>query len=52
MAEAVHHLGDIVPRDCRAWVVDHCDVEAVAASYEHTYRSVARRPAMAAIGHA
>jgi glycosyltransferase involved in cell wall biosynthesis len=51
MAAAIPHLADIAPRDCRAWVVDHCDVETVGASYERAYRMVARRPA-AAIRHA
>jgi glycosyltransferase involved in cell wall biosynthesis len=42
MAAAISRLADIAPRDCRAWVIDHCDVEAVTASYERTYRMVAQ----------
>jgi glycosyltransferase involved in cell wall biosynthesis len=49
MAAAVPHLVDIRPRDCRAWVVDHCDVDAVAAAYERAYRLVARDPAVESI---
>ncbi len=41
MAAAVGRLPSIAPRDCRAWVAEHCDVDAVAAAYERTYRSVA-----------
>ena len=41
MAAAVGRLHSIAPRDCRAWVAEHCDVDAVAAAYERTYRSVA-----------
>ncbi len=48
MAAAIPRLAEIAPRDCRAWVLDHCDVDAVAASYERTFRTVARRPAIAA----
>jgi hypothetical protein len=33
-------LGDISAHDCRAWVAEHCDVDAVAAAYEKVYRSV------------
>jgi glycosyltransferase involved in cell wall biosynthesis len=47
MAAAVPLLGDISPADCRAWVVDHCDVDTVAAAYESAYRSVALEPAVA-----
>lgn len=43
MAAAVAHLPGIAPRDCREWVAGHCDVDAVAAAYERTYRSVARQ---------
>jgi glycosyltransferase involved in cell wall biosynthesis len=49
MAAAVPRLVDISPRDCRAWVIDHCDVDAVAAAYESAYRKVAREPSMAAL---
>jgi glycosyltransferase involved in cell wall biosynthesis len=52
MAAAVPRLDDIRPRECRAWVVDHCDVDAVAAVYERAYRLVAREPAVASIGYA
>ena len=41
MADAIGHLARIEPRDCRAWVRQHCDGEAVAAAYERVYRSVA-----------
>ncbi len=40
MAVAVDRLPCIAPRDCRAWVADHCDVDVVAAAYESPYRSV------------
>jgi glycosyltransferase involved in cell wall biosynthesis len=40
MAAAVGRLSEIAPRDCRAWVARHCDVDVVAAAYERTYRSV------------
>jgi hypothetical protein len=43
MAAAVGRLPSIAPRDCRAWVAEHCDVDAVAAAYERTYRSVAHQ---------
>ena len=43
MAAAVDRLSGIAPRACRDWVAEHCDVDAVAAAYERTYRSVARR---------
>jgi glycosyltransferase involved in cell wall biosynthesis len=46
MAAAVPQLGELAARDCRAWVVDHCDVDAVAAAYEGTYRRAAREPAL------
>lgn len=53
MAAAVPHLARIAPEDCRAWVVEHCDVGSVASSYERAYRMVAGRPAIAAaIGYA
>jgi glycosyltransferase involved in cell wall biosynthesis len=52
MAAAVPHLAEISPRDCRAWVVDHCDVDAVAAAYELAYRTAAREPAVAAVRYA
>jgi glycosyltransferase involved in cell wall biosynthesis len=41
MADAIGHLPRIAARDCRDWVRQHCDGEAVAAAYERTYRSVA-----------
>lgn len=44
MAAAVTHLPSIAPRVCRQWVAEHCDVDAVAAAYERTYRSVSRQP--------
>ena len=43
MAAAVGRLPRIAARDCRGWVVEHCDVDVVAAAYERTYRSVAYR---------
>lgn len=50
MAAAVQRLPSIAPRDCRAWVAQHCDVDVVAAAYEATYRSVARtRPGVLAV---
>jgi hypothetical protein len=33
----------IAARDCRAWVAEHCDVDAVAVAYERIYRSVVDR---------
>jgi len=45
MGAAVADLPAISARDCRAWVAEHCDVDVVAAAYEQTYRSVARRRA-------
>jgi glycosyltransferase involved in cell wall biosynthesis len=41
MGAAVGRLSRIAPRDCRAWVAEHCDVDVVAAAYERVYRSVA-----------
>jgi hypothetical protein len=41
MSEAVGRLQQIAARDCRAWVSQHCDVDVVAAAYEHTFRAVA-----------
>ncbi len=41
MGAAVDRLPRIAPRDCRAWVAEHCDVDVVAAAYEQTYQSVA-----------
>jgi glycosyltransferase involved in cell wall biosynthesis len=41
MANAIGHLPRIDPRDCRAWVSEHCDGEVVAAAYARVYRSVA-----------
>jgi len=41
MGAAVGRLSHIAPRDCRAWVAEHCDVDVVAAAYERIYRSVA-----------
>jgi glycosyltransferase involved in cell wall biosynthesis len=52
MAAAVPRLRDISPADCRAWVVDHCDVDTVAAAYESAYRSVALEPALAPVRYA
>ncbi len=43
MGAAVGRLPHIAPRDCRAWVAEHCDVDVVAAAYEQTYRSVMHR---------
>jgi glycosyltransferase involved in cell wall biosynthesis len=45
MGTAVDQLPHIAARDCRAWVVEHCDVDVVAAAYESAYRSVANQPA-------
>ncbi len=41
MADAIGLLRRIDARECRAWVLEHCDVQVVAAAYERTYRSVA-----------
>lgn len=45
MASAVDRLGTIVPAHCRAWVAEHCDVDAVACAYEAVYRNVIARRA-------
>jgi glycosyltransferase involved in cell wall biosynthesis len=42
MAAAVGGLGRIAPRDCRAWVAEHCDVTVVAGAYESAYHGAAR----------
>lgn len=52
MGAAVARLSTIDPRACRAWVVEHCDVNVVAAAYEQTYRAAMRQPAAAAKSHA
>ena len=39
MIDAIGQLPRIDPRDCRAWVSRHCDIEVIAAAYERTYRS-------------
>ncbi len=52
MAAAVTRLAEISPAACRAWVVDHCDVDTVAAAYESAYRSVALEPALAPVRYA
>jgi glycosyltransferase involved in cell wall biosynthesis len=52
MAAAVPHLADIAPKDCRDWVIDHCDVDAVAGAYENAYRLVAREPVAPAARYA
>jgi glycosyltransferase involved in cell wall biosynthesis len=41
MGAAIGRLPRIAPRDCRAWVAEHCDIDVVATAYEQTYRSVA-----------
>jgi glycosyltransferase involved in cell wall biosynthesis len=51
MGAAVANLPQIAPRDCRAWVAEHCDVDVVAAAYERTYRSVAHQGAALAVAH-
>ena len=37
MAAAVGRLDEIDPRDCRAWVAEHCDADVVAEAYERSY---------------
>lgn len=49
MADAVSRLPAIAPEACRSWVVDHCDVDVVAAEYEEIYRTVAHRAAERAV---
>ena len=51
MAAAVGRLDTIRPQDCRAWVAEHCDVDAVAVAYEQVYRAVLERSA-AVVAHA
>jgi glycosyltransferase involved in cell wall biosynthesis len=41
MADAIGRLSQIAPRDCRAWVREHCDIEVIATAYERAYRAVA-----------
>jgi glycosyltransferase involved in cell wall biosynthesis len=43
MAAAVRHLPALSARDCRAWVVEHCDAGVIAAAYAELYASVATR---------
>jgi glycosyltransferase involved in cell wall biosynthesis len=49
MSEAIGQLARIAPRECRAWVGQHCDVEVVAAAYERTYKSVVLPSVMRAL---
>lgn len=49
MSAAVDRLACIAPRDCRAWVAEHCDIDVVAAAYERAYRSVAHVCAAGAV---
>jgi glycosyltransferase involved in cell wall biosynthesis len=51
MAAAVSRLPEIDPRECRQWVGRHCDVDAVAAAYERTYRAVAGHPLALPLQH-
>ncbi len=51
MAVAVAHLPEVAPRECREWVAEHCDVDAVAVAYERTYRSVAHRTSAPVFEH-
>jgi len=48
MAAAVHRLPTLSPRDCREWVVEHCDASVIAQAYVELYASVAARPVAAA----
>jgi glycosyltransferase involved in cell wall biosynthesis len=50
MGAAVCRLPAISSRECRAWVVEHCEAGVVAAAYEHVYRAVAAR-SVAAVAH-
>jgi glycosyltransferase involved in cell wall biosynthesis len=50
MAAAVGRLHTIAPQTCRAWVAEHCDVDAVAVAYEQVYRSVVE-PSVAVHAH-
>jgi glycosyltransferase involved in cell wall biosynthesis len=52
MGAAVADLPAISARECRAWVVEHCDVGVVAAAYERTYRSVTGRRVAPPLAHA
>jgi glycosyltransferase involved in cell wall biosynthesis len=49
MGAAVSRLPQIAPRDCRAWVAEHCDVDVVVAAYEQTYRAVMHAPIAEAV---
>jgi glycosyltransferase involved in cell wall biosynthesis len=51
MAAAVSRLSSIDPRECREWVGEHCDVDAVATAYERTYRAVAGHPSASLLQH-
>jgi glycosyltransferase involved in cell wall biosynthesis len=42
MAAAVERTREIDPHACRDWVIERCDVDAVARAYEHVYRSAIR----------
>jgi glycosyltransferase involved in cell wall biosynthesis len=45
MAAAVQRLDTIAAQDCRTWVAEHCDVDAVAVAYEQVYRTAVERGA-------
>jgi glycosyltransferase involved in cell wall biosynthesis len=51
MSAAVGRLSRIAARDCRAWVAEHCDVNAVAAAYEQMYRSATVATAARDLAH-
>jgi glycosyltransferase involved in cell wall biosynthesis len=51
MSAAVDRLPSIAARDWRAWVAEHCDVNAVAAAYEQIYRSAAVATAAVRLAH-
>jgi glycosyltransferase involved in cell wall biosynthesis len=49
MAAAIGALPSLSPIDCRQWVLDHCDVQAVARHYEGVYATAIARARRAAI---
>jgi len=51
MSAAVKRLPRIAARDCRAWVAEYCDVNAVAAAYEQIYHSAAVATATRGVAH-
>jgi len=51
MSTAIDRLPQIAARNCRAWVAEHCDVNAVAAAYEQIYHSAAVTTGARGVAH-